>query len=46
MLFNPEKDQKGWMIKKSLRKNGIKIKESGKELIGFISKRKKSSTNA
>lgn len=41
MLFDPEKDQKGWLIANSLKKNGIKIKESGKELIGFISKKKK-----
>lgn len=29
MLFNPEKDQKGWLKKKSLRINGIKLKRPG-----------------
>jgi hypothetical protein len=45
MLFDPAKDQKGWIINKSLMKNGLKIKNSGKELIGLISKKKKKQTH-
>jgi hypothetical protein len=45
MLFDPVKDQKEWIIKKSLRKNGQKIKKSGKELIELISKKKKKQTH-
>ena len=45
MLFDPVKDQKRWIINKSLRKNGLKIKKSGKELIELISKKKKKQTH-
>ena len=45
MLFDPVKDQKGWIINKSLRENGLKIKKSGKELIELISKKKKKQTH-
>jgi hypothetical protein len=41
MLYDPAKERKGWALNKSLKKNGKKIKETGKELIGFISKSKK-----
>jgi hypothetical protein len=41
MLFDPAKERKGWALNKSLKRNGKKIKETGKELIGFISKSKK-----
>jgi len=41
MLYDPAKEKKSWAINKSLRKNGKKIKETGKELIKFISKNKK-----
>jgi len=45
MLFDPVKDQKRWIINKSLRENGLKIKKSGKELIELISKKKKKQTH-
>jgi hypothetical protein len=45
MLYDPAKERKGWAINKSIKKNGKKIKETGKELIGLISKIKKK-TNA
>jgi hypothetical protein len=41
MLYDPAKERKGWALNKSLKRNGKKIKETGKELIGFISKSKK-----
>jgi len=41
MLYDPVKEKKSWIINKSLKKNGKKIKETGKELIGLISKSKK-----
>jgi hypothetical protein len=41
MLYDPAKEKKGWAINKSFKKNGARIKETGKELISFISKSKK-----
>lgn len=41
MLYDPVKEEKRWIINKSLKKNGMKIKKTGKELISFISKSKK-----
>jgi hypothetical protein len=41
MLYDPVKEKKRWAINKSLKKNGKKIKETGKELIELISKSKK-----
>ncbi len=41
MLYDPAKEKKGWAINKSIKKNGKKIKETGKELIALISKSKK-----
>jgi hypothetical protein len=45
MLFDPVKDEKRWIINKSLKKNGKKIKKTGKELIALISKSRRKQTH-